>query len=554
MQGGTAESLHWWQTRWFVLLCAVIAAIPLLWPEIPPLVDLPGHMGRYRVQLDRDQYQWFNDWYKFQWSLIGNLGVDLLIIPLGKVFGIELGVKLIVLAIPMLTVTGLLWIAREVHGRIPATALFALPFAYSYPFHFGFVNFALSMALGLNAFAWWLRLARLRKLRLRAILFVPISVALWVCHTYGWGLLGVLAFSAELIRQHDRRVRRDVPWYRDIWGGWIVPWILAGLNCLVLAPPVLLMLAWRGGQHVTGETGDWFNWRAKMQWVTMVFRDRWQLFDLSCLGIVYLILFKGLRDPNIQYSRNLGLSALFLLAVYLLLPRIVFGSAYADMRLVPFMLAIAVVALRPRHGIPLHHATLVAVLGISFFGMRMAATTASYWLYDRTYQRELAALDHLPVGARLLTMVGETCYNEWEMTRLQHFPGLALERRMAYANDQWSMAGGQLLTVRYFKARPFAHDPSEMVTDVQCPREWWRPVARALARFPRDAFDYVWLIRPPAYDPRLNVGLIPVWRDGPSALYKIDHGVPPPTVNREDLPRPLPERMHSPLSSSHLPA
>ncbi|MFO3796683.1 MAG: S1C family serine protease, partial [Anaerolineales bacterium] len=39
----------------------------------------------------------------------------------------------------------LLWIAREVHGRIPPTALFALPLAYSYPFQFGFVNFALSI-------------------------------------------------------------------------------------------------------------------------------------------------------------------------------------------------------------------------------------------------------------------------------------------------------------------------------------------------------------------------------------------------------------------------
>jgi hypothetical protein len=72
-------------------------------------------------------------------------------------------VKLIVITIPAMTVAGLLWIAREVHGRIPATALFALPLAYAFPFHFGFVNFALSMALALLAFGWWLRLARLGK-------------------------------------------------------------------------------------------------------------------------------------------------------------------------------------------------------------------------------------------------------------------------------------------------------------------------------------------------------------------------------------------------------
>ena len=44
----------------------------------------------------------------------------------------------------------------------------------------------------------------------------------------------------------------------------------------------------------------------------------------------------------------------------------------------------------------------------------------------------------------------------------------------------------------------------------------------ALATFPRDAFDYVWLIQPPAYDPALTRGLTPVWRDGSSVLLRVD--------------------------------
>jgi hypothetical protein len=205
MARGTTTELHWWQTRTFVACVALASIIPLLWPEVPPLVDLPGHMGRYRVQLAIGDNPWLSQWYDFRWQLIGNLGIDLLIVPLAPIFGLQLAVKLIVMAIPALTVTGLLWIAREVHGRIPATALFALPLAYSYPFQFGFVNFALAMALALNMFALWLRLGRLERLRLRTILFVPGSCLLWLCHTFGWGVLGVLAFSAELIRQHDIR-------------------------------------------------------------------------------------------------------------------------------------------------------------------------------------------------------------------------------------------------------------------------------------------------------------------------------------------------------------
>ena len=380
----TPDRLYWWQTRMFVLVAAIVTAIPLMGPDIAPLVDLPGHMARYRVQLAHGQVPWLNDWYNFDWQLIGNLGVDLLIVPLEKLFGLELAVKLVVLTIPSLTAVGFLWIAREVHGRIPATALFVLPLAYNYPFQFGFVNFALAMALALNAFALWLRLGRLGRFRLRAILFVPIGFLLWLCHTFGWGALGVLAFSAELIREHDRRK------------GWVLPWFHAGVHCLPLAPPALLMVAWRSGSHATGTTGDWFNWQLKINWLTMVMRDRWTFFDIGSVGVLLLVLLKGLRDPTIQYSRNLALSALFLLVVFVLLPRIVFGSAYADMRLAPFMIGIAVIALRPRTGGSVRSGAVIATLGVLFFLVRTTGTTISYWQYDKVYDRELAALDALP--------------------------------------------------------------------------------------------------------------------------------------------------------------
>ena len=536
MRTGGADALHWWQTRAFVVAMALLAAVPLVWPTVPPLVDLPGHMGRYRVQLSIANQPWLAQWYDFHWQLIGNLGIDLLIVPMAKLFGVELGTKLIVLAIPPLTVTGLLWIAREVHGRIPATALFALPLAYGFPFQFGFVNFALSMALALNLFAWWLRLARQGRIAFRAGVFVPLSCLLWLCHTFGWGVLGVLAFSAEMIRQHDLLFGEGRPGHRVEWSRaegwrWARAWVRAGLGVVPLALPLLLMAVWRSGDHVGGQTFDWFNWRAKIGWVLMVLRDRWLGFDVASTAILYLVLFKGFRDPSIEYSRHLGLSALFLCLVYLLLPRVVFGSAYADMRLAPFAVAVAVIAIRPRRGLSSRGATTLAAAGLAFVVVRMVATTWSFAAFDASYGRELAALDHLPRGARLVSFVGETCHNQWTMSRLEHLPALAMVRREAYTNDQWSMAGAQLLTVRYRAADHYAHDPSQIVTAVQCPREFWRPIDRSLAHFPRDAFDYVWLIRVPPYDRALEQGLVPVWRGaGTSALFRVDHRVPAPEM------------------------
>lgn len=524
------ERIHWWQTRWFVALATLIACVPLLLPQIAPIVDLPGHMGRYRVQLDRGAHPWLADWYKFEWSLIGNLGVDLLIEPLAPLIGLEPAVKLIVMAIPALTVAGLLLIAREVHGRVPPTALFALPLAYGYPFQFGFVNFALSMGLALCLFALWLHMARRGAIVARAIVFVPLSCLLWICHTFGWGVLGVLAFSAEMIRQHDLRKTRES-------GHWIESWVRAGLGCVPLALPMVLMVAWRSGADVTGQTADFFYWRTKIAWVLMALRDRWLPFDVASMAVIYLVLFKAARDPRIAYSRHLGLSALFILAVYILLPRIVFGSAYADMRLAPFLLAFAIIAIRPRTGATIRHASAWAMLGLVFFLVRIGAQTVSYARFDRDYRVELAALDHVPVGARLISFVGHNCRNDWRMSRLEHLPAIALERRLAYTDDQWSMAGGQLLTTRYEAAGGFAHDPTQLVTPGRCRGEWWRPVNYALARFPREAFDYVWLIRPPRFDPRFIPDLRLVWQSpaSNSALYRVDRSIAPPVATDEEL-------------------
>jgi hypothetical protein len=502
------ERSFFWEHKAAIAALVLLSALPLLWPDVPPLLDLPGHMGRYRIQLDLASSSALQAYYEFDWALIGNLGVDLLVQLLAPLVGLEPAVKAIMIAIPPLTAIGLLWVAYEVHGRIPPTALIALPFAYNFPFLFGFANFALAMALALNGFALWLRLARLEKLRLRMAVFAPLSLLLWLVHAFGWGTLGVLAFSAELVRQFDRG------------HSFIVSALRSAAHALALAPPVAMILIWRSG--AAGRTADWLNWDRKLEWLQMALRDRWQWFDLASLAFAVAIIFWAMVSRRISYSRNLAASALFLSLVFLALPRIVFGSAYADMRLAPYLFAIALIAIRFPEGADRRLANGLGIAGAAFFLIRTGATTVSTALYDRHYDRELAALSHLPQGARLVSFVGRPCREPWAMSRLLHLPGLAIVRRHAFSNDQWTMAGAQLLRVRYLKGWPFAQDPSQIVTLNRCHREIWRPIDVALARFPRDAFDYVWLIVPPPLDPAQLEGLHPLWQSGRSGLYRVE--------------------------------
>ena len=146
-QSASGEAAAWWERRWLLLLLVLLAAVPLLRPHIPPLLDLPSHIGRYRIQMDYTSWPVFQRYYSMNWMVIGNLGIDLLVVPLTPLIGLEPAVKWIVAAIPALTAAGLLWTAKEAHGRIPPTALFALPLVYNFPFHCGFVKYARGRAL-----------------------------------------------------------------------------------------------------------------------------------------------------------------------------------------------------------------------------------------------------------------------------------------------------------------------------------------------------------------------------------------------------------------------
>jgi hypothetical protein len=502
---GTA-SRPWWETRPFVAALILLSALPLLYPPIPPLVDLLGHMGRYRVQLDLATSPWLHQYYDYRWAPIGNLGVELMIIPMSKLFGLELGVKLIVLAIPPTMTAGFLWVAREVHHRLPPTVLFALPFVYSHPFMFGFVNYALSKALAFVAFGLWLRLARLDRLKLRAILFVPISFVVFFTHTFGWGTLGLMCFSAEAVRQHDRGT------------GWVKSGLAAALHASVMAIPAVIILMWRSS--VPGHaTRGWFNWQLKGEALATVLRDRWILFDWVSLGLIGLLILYAIFSRRLTFSRNLAFSALVLLAVFLILPRMIFGSAFADMRLLPFVFAMAVLAIRFRGETHLPLARRLAVLGLAFFLVRIGAHTVSLAMAADDQRAKLAALDHVPLGARVISFYGSACGAAWPMSRNSHLGAMVIVRRQGFSNDQWITPGVNLLMLRDRHAGWFSADPSQMVRPNTCRRPL--RIDQALAILPRNVADYVWLIDPPPYDPKLVADMRPVWRGPGSVLYQV---------------------------------
>jgi hypothetical protein len=498
----------WWNNRWFLIALVLLSAVPLIWPTIPPLTDLPEHMGRYRIQLSAPTDPLRAEYFSFHWAFIANLGVDLLIVPMAALFGLELGVKLIVIGIVMLTANGMLWTAREAHGRVPPTALFALPLAYSFPFIWGFLNYLLSLSLALNAYALWLRLGRQEKWRLRHALFVPIGLVLTVAHIFGWAVLCLLAFGAETVRARDAG-RKFVP---SLWQG--------AISCLSLAPPLLLLIIWRSGD-ASGQNVDWFFWRAKYVYMVSILRNSWMTFDLGCVYLLWTLVAFGLAGVWVRMNRTLGIAALMLIIAYIMLPRILFGSAYADMRLAPYVMLVAVIALTLRNP-SWFQASIIAALATGLFVVRIAILTDSFARHDQANARQLEALNHVRPGSRVFVEVHLPCLGMWETSRMDHLGAMAIVRRGAFANGQWTDPGAQLVRIKYAPAKGYAEDPTEILRPRGCSDRRSKTYPEGLNNLPHEAFDYVWLIDMPREKWNSFPGLTPVWTGRESGiLYRV---------------------------------
>lgn len=98
---------------------------------------------------------------------------------------------------------------------------------------------------------------------------------------------------------------------------------------------------------------------------------------------------------------------------------------------------------------------------------------------------------------------------------------MAIARRDSFANGQWLMPGGRLLSITYAPARNFALDPSQELRPARCRQPGSYSLPRAVALLPRGAFDYLWLIYVPPRQGPGEAWLTPIWQGQTGILYRI---------------------------------
>lgn len=489
-------------------LLVVLTTLPVLFLPTPPLIDVLGHMGRYALQTELPREPYLQQFYSFDWHVIGNLGADLLVEAMHPLLGVIGATRLAVVLVPLLTSAGILTLSRHVYGRITPFTVLALTLVYALPFTWGFLNFALSMAAALLAFALWLRMG---PVGLRALVFMLVSLGVWLCHTFGWAFLGILCTADSLANGWTARLAlRRIP-LAILRHGW------------PLLTPLAPMLLWRSTAAGAGIEG-WFDWHQKFTWLISTQRLGWEWADILCATTLLIAIAAGVIVRQIATDRRLALAAGISLAAFLLLPKQIFGSVFADMRLAPYVVLVALLSLDD-HRLRGRLRSTLMLLAVMFLIGRLALTGFVYHQREQSLDRHLVALSTITEHARVATLVEIPCQDEWALPWFSHIGSTAIVQRRAFANDQWANASMNPLQVHFPAAGAYATDDRQLFFPDRCgmsPR-----LAQAMRAMPVRAFTHVWIVGVAPTAIPVRDGLTLAWHSDDAAVFTVDHPISP---------------------------
>lgn len=446
-----------------ILLVALLAIVPLIWPPIPPLGDVPGHLGRYAIAQQTDPF--FDSFYSYRWRPIGNLGVDVPVFLLAKLIGVEPAAKAVIMLIPALTTTGILLSYRAIHGRLTTFALLACCFVYSLPWHAGFVNYC--MGIGAGWICVWLWLRWETQPRLRAAAFLILGGLLWFIHALAWGLTVAMIAGIQIGGATDARSLTK--------------------RAIAMAPLVIVGLAMQAYWLSTaaGHATGWFMWREKASALLRVLQYRDRLVGPVLLALIGVGgLMAALRGVSID--RRMAAATAFVALAFILLPHVLMSSWATDHRVAALLFVCGFVALSPRQD-----ATWPIAAALVLFAAIIGLWTLTYLRISRELSNFLEIAPSVPPHSRIAYFYVEPCDPYAQRVGPNVIAASILIGRRHVFTSQWNYPGMSLLSVHYPPAGEFQGVALQVPRSELCGRNIEHSFEASVRRLPIAAFDYL---------------------------------------------------------------
>ncbi len=183
---------------WWCALGALVLLLlaPLVLNGFPPVLDYPNHLARLFILARAGTAPVLDRIYAPHWSIIPDLGIDLIGPPLIPWLGVFRTGRLLLALALLAPLAGALAYSRLAFRTRLYTPMSAALISYNLFFVLGFMNYLLAVGLALAAGGLWIRLAA-RPAWLRAATGACCACTLFFIHAFGVALFGLLAGGAE---------------------------------------------------------------------------------------------------------------------------------------------------------------------------------------------------------------------------------------------------------------------------------------------------------------------------------------------------------------------
>lgn len=508
---------------WLVLCCIIVAAAPLVWVSMPPVMDLPNHLVRIWLLAGGAQLPGPASAYVVDWSQAStNVAVDWIAAQGARVLPFPVIDRLIRLLAFLGPALGTICLGKVLFGRLTAWSLVPLAFVWGTTSIAGFVNYSISLGAALLFAVLQYRMRRLAPAALAA--HALFATALLLIHPFG--LLFYLALMAGIV------VGPDVP--LPFRGGSLmrIAAELGAVTLIGLAPLIGLILFSESAPSsgvIVHQGLMQFHPRTLTAMALSPISTYHQLADLAFAAPLVLAVAAITVRRKWEFHFGLLASAVLLGVLAVLAPNEIGDAAWIDRRF-PLMAALTLVAaihplaLERRWKAALTFAALIAVAGktawITYVWIERQQDIEDLHAATRVIaagDRILAVKNRLPEGAQ--APLGRIMADTGNPVRA-HLPTLLVMEKGALVPTLFAVPGQHPIRVVGLARSP----ERKWASLVPFAADLWSPGSPGHVPGWRCSYDYLLLLGAdePASQPLATAGLRLVDSQGFAALYAIE--------------------------------
>jgi len=472
----------------------LIAALPIVAVELPPIVDYPNHLARMHVLLEQPRSETLRQFYEIHWRPLPNLAMDLTVPALAAIMPLEWAGKIFVLAFLGLLPAGAAFLHRVATGQWSIWPLFSFVVLFTHLFIWGLLNYLFGLGLALMAFALWLALTG-RSEAIRVAVASVCALVLFFAHLMACVVFGLLIAGHEL---GEIWYRRDVDARRIL-----ARLALGGLPFLI---PLAILI--RSG--LGGELGDIAYEGVLRKFGALAMFEGHLPLDIATIAALLALVAIGYVTRVVSVVPTLRGPLLLLLVVHFLSPTRLMTAHGIDERL-PLAFALVLAAGTVSAGATTRSIRVAACAGLGLFMARTAAVAVDCEAANRVYPRLIAMLDQVPRGGRLAVAFDSNDIGPGGLP-INHLPTLAVMRRDAFVTTFFA----------YETQQPVTLTPSALaLRDAVEPMALWRSLMAGEASTALGGFDALVVLGPTPFVVPANPRLVPVGIEPNFALYRV---------------------------------